>query len=238
MISTLEPLSMCFAERIAQLGDQRPLPMSLADSLIVGADASDATRERMDAIPSSEPNQQTVWRKETLISLLLVVLIVFGGIAFLSGRTPTTPRPTQTAGDTASRPSVSTLHEAASRPSSPSTVDPPRAPAAVPADSPDVPPRSPPAPVTGRPGAPPQTANPAPQNGDVTNLPSRNPEVLFVHRPGVNVRSAPSRTGRVVGTARKGTRFEVTNRRGRWVEGNSGRIKGWISDRFLASNAP
>jgi Bacterial SH3 domain len=220
---------MSFAERIAQLGDQRPLPMSLADSLIVGADASDVTRERMDAIPSSEPNQQTVWRKGTLISLLLVVLIVFGGVAyfFLSGRTPTTPRPTQTAGDIVSQPGVSTLDQAASRPSSPSTVDAARSPAPVQA------------PLTERPAAPPaQIANPAPRNGEATNPASRNLEVLFLQRSGVNVRSAASRTSRVVGTARKGTRFEVTNRQGRWVEVNSGRIKGWISDRFLASNAP
>jgi hypothetical protein len=62
--------------------------------------------------------------------------------------------------------------------------------------------------------------------------------VLFLQRPGVNVRSSPSPTGRVVGSARKGTRFEVTNREGEWVQVESWSLKGWINTRFLGLEEP
>ena len=105
-------------------------------------------------------------------------------------------------------------------------------PAAAPPPSAERPAAPPPA---GTPqGAPPRSQaavqNPAPA--------ARNPEFLFLQRPGVNIRSAPSPTGRVVGSAPKGTRFEVTNRQGEWIEVNGGRLKGWISERFLGASAP
>lgn len=61
---------------------------------------------------------------------------------------------------------------------------------------------------------------------------------LFLQRPGVNVRSSPSPTGTVVGSARKGTRFKVTNREGDWVQVESGSLKGWINTRFLGREEP
>jgi hypothetical protein len=66
--------------------------------------------------------------------------------------------------------------------------------------------------------------------------PSRT--VLILQRPGVNIRSTPSTTGTVVGTAPKGTRFEVANREGDWVQVERGRLKGWIKSQFLASDEP
>ena len=48
---------------------------------------------------------------------------------------------------------------------------------------------------------------------------ARNRDVLFLQRPGVNIRSAPSLTSTVVGTAPKGTRFDVITEMGngcRW----------------------
>jgi hypothetical protein len=68
--------------------------------------------------------------------------------------------------------------------------------------------------------------------------PWENPDIVFLQRPGVNIRSTPSATGAVVGTARKGMRFEVTNREADWVQVESGLLKGWINSQFLAPNEP
>jgi hypothetical protein len=62
--------------------------------------------------------------------------------------------------------------------------------------------------------------------------------VLYLQRPGVNIRSAPSPTGSAVGTAPKGTRFKVTNRQGDWIQVEKGRLKGWINAEFLAPSEP
>jgi hypothetical protein len=67
---------------------------------------------------------------------------------------------------------------------------------------------------------------------------SQNRDVLFSQPAGVNIRSTPSANGSVLGIVPKGTRFEVTNRQGNWVEVESGRWKGWINARFLAPNEP
>jgi hypothetical protein len=73
----------------------------------------------------------------------------------------------------------------------------------------------------------PQTV-PSPQNRDL----------VYLQRPGVNIRSTPSLNGPVVGTAPKGKRFRATDREGDWVEVESGRLKGWIDSQFLGPNAP
>jgi hypothetical protein len=62
--------------------------------------------------------------------------------------------------------------------------------------------------------------------------------VLYLQRPGVNIRSTPSPTGSAVGTAPKGTRFKVTNRQGDWIQVERGRLKGWINAGFLAPSEP
>ena len=67
---------------------------------------------------------------------------------------------------------------------------------------------------------------------------SQNRDTVILQRPGVNIRSTPSANGPVLGTAAKGTRFEVTNREGDWVQVESGRLKGWINSQFLAPNEP
>src|SRR5262249_6122183 len=81
------------------------------------------------------------------------------------------------------------------------------------------------------------TATPFPTESR-QSVPGRNRDVLFLQRPTVKIRSAPSTSGTVVGTAPKGTRFEVTNREGDWVQVERGRLKGWISAQFLAPTAP
>ena len=89
--------------------------------------------------------------------------------------------------------------------------------------------------------ASPQVA-PAARTGNTathqTVPPWENPDIVFLQRPGVNIRSMPSANGTVVGTARKGMRFEVTNREADWVQVESGLLKGWINSQFLAPNEP
>ena len=61
---------------------------------------------------------------------------------------------------------------------------------------------------------------------------------MFLQRPGVNIRSAPSLTASVVGTAPTGTQFTATSRQGDWVQVESTRWKGWISSQFLGPDKP
>jgi hypothetical protein len=63
-------------------------------------------------------------------------------------------------------------------------------------------------------------------------------EILFVQRPGVNIRATPAKRASVVRTAAKGMRIEVTRREGEWVQVKDGRVKGWINTEFLAPTQP
>jgi hypothetical protein len=74
----------------------------------------------------------------------------------------------------------------------------------------------------------PQTAS-TPQNPD---------DLVFLQRPGVNIRSGPSGTAPALGTAPKGTQFTATGREGDWVQVENARLKGWINSQFLAPNKP
>ena len=67
---------------------------------------------------------------------------------------------------------------------------------------------------------------------------SEEQEVVFLQRGDVNIRSTPAQTARVVGKASKGSRFEVKNRNSDWVQVESPRVKGWVSDRFIGSTPP
>jgi hypothetical protein len=84
--------------------------------------------------------------------------------------------------------------------------------------------------------APPNLAG-LPTTTQATNAPLQpddtNREFVTLERSGVNIRSAPSASSRVVGSAPKGARFEVTNRNGHWLEIESDGVKGWISGRFV-----
>jgi hypothetical protein len=68
--------------------------------------------------------------------------------------------------------------------------------------------------------------------------PARTEDILFLQRPGVNIRSTPSTSGSAVGTAPKGTRFKVTSREADWVQVQNGRLKGWINAQFLGATEP
>ena len=68
--------------------------------------------------------------------------------------------------------------------------------------------------------------------------PARAEDILFLQRPNVNIRSTPSISGSVVGTAPKGTRFKVMSRDADWVQVQNGRLKGWINAQLLAPIEP
>jgi len=67
---------------------------------------------------------------------------------------------------------------------------------------------------------------------------AQNPELVFLQRPGVNIRSGPSGTAPALGIAPKGTQFTVTDREGDWVKVENARLKGWINSQFLAPDKP
>ena len=88
------------------------------------------------------------------------------------------------------------------------------------------------------------TSKVAPAAPSGTNMPrptvssSQKPDIVFLQRPGVNIRSAPSTNAGVVGKASKGMRFRVTNREGDWAQVESDQFRGWIKSQFLAANKP
>ena len=67
---------------------------------------------------------------------------------------------------------------------------------------------------------------------------AQNPDLVFLQRPGVNIRSAASANAPVLGTAPRGTQFTATGREGDWVQVENTRWKGWINSQFLAPNKP
>ncbi len=71
-----------------------------------------------------------------------------------------------------------------------------------------------------------------------TTSAAQNTDFVFLQRPGVNIRSAPSGNAPVLGTAPKGTRFTATSREGDWVQVENTGLKGWINSQFLAPNKP
>jgi hypothetical protein len=71
-----------------------------------------------------------------------------------------------------------------------------------------------------------------------TTSAAQNRDLVFLQRPGVNIRSAPSGNAPVLGTAPKGMRFTATSREGDWVQVENTGLKGWINSQFLAPNKP
>jgi hypothetical protein len=100
-----------------------------------------------------------------------------------------------------------------------------------------------PEPPRGASDAIPSAAVPAPSSVEASpqvtpSLVTPKTELLFLQRPGVNIRSAPSGNAPVLGTAPKGTQFTATKREGDWVQVENPRWSGWISSQFLAPNKP
>jgi hypothetical protein len=71
-----------------------------------------------------------------------------------------------------------------------------------------------------------------------TTSTAQNPDLVFLQRPGVNIRSAPSSNAPVLGTAPRGTQFTATGREGDWVQVENTRLKGWINSQFVAPDKP
>jgi hypothetical protein len=71
-----------------------------------------------------------------------------------------------------------------------------------------------------------------------TTSAAQNLDFVFLQRPGVNIRSAPSGNASVLGSAPKGTRFTASSREGDWVQVENTGLKGWINSQFLGPNKP
>ena len=201
-------------------------------------------------------NKSRFGRSAKLITGTAIIIVAFGGISyflFASESLRSSP-PQNTA-------SLSRSEPAAPIPSITSVLpsDPPSSRTAAP--PPSSPPESqttpPPATVWPLPSAqappvswpdPPSLVqvSPRPLSRSTTDsvvarqpaLGSQSSPFVFLQRPGVNVRSTPSLTGSVVGSLPKGTRLEVLERGGEWVQVKSGSLKGWINARFSGPNAP
>ena len=59
-----------------------------------------------------------------------------------------------------------------------------------------------------------------------------------MQKPRVNIRSEPSRRGRVVGSATKGQQFKVVRRVGTWAQVEGDGATGWIGGRLLGPQSP
>jgi hypothetical protein len=59
-------------------------------------------------------------------------------------------------------------------------------------------------------------------------------EEVWVKRPELDVRSAPSVAGNVVATAKKGQQLEVIAREGAWVKVKVGQVEGYVSQNSLS----
>jgi hypothetical protein len=63
-------------------------------------------------------------------------------------------------------------------------------------------------------------------------------QFVFVQRPNVNIRNAPSDRGQIIGIAQFGGRFVVARSDGEWVQVAQGPWRGWIKSRFLSARLP
>lgn len=80
---------------------------------------------------------------------------------------------------------------------------------------------------------------PRPPAGLATLLqgPARG-QIVFVQRPNVNIRNAPSQNAQILGAAQMGGQFMVARRDGEWIQVQQGPWRGWINQRFLGSRLP
>jgi hypothetical protein len=83
-------------------------------------------------------------------------------------------------------------------------------------------------------------ATPAQPARSVTSPPAgpARGQFVFVQRPNVNIRNAPSDRSPVIGIAQFAGRFVVARSDGEWVQVAQGPWRGWINQRFLAPRLP
>jgi hypothetical protein len=144
---------------------------------------------------------------------------------------PAAPEPARNAPQTAAPAPAATQPAVAPPPAAPGPAPAAQPAAPAPAQRVDAASNS----VPDAPPAPPATTRPS-----MSDQPASLPKdaFVFVQRPGVNIRSAPGRSGRVVGTAAKGSRLKVLARSGNWVEIETGSGSGWISGKLLGAQSP
>ena len=179
-----------------------------------------------DAFLAPEPS-----RRKLIAGIAIVAALGAGVLAYFFLASPGTKPPAETAqtSSVASSPTgVGSSSETQVQPA-PTVAEPsPAASSVVP--SPEVP-ASPTAEASSQ-VAPwagtPQTASTAQSPHDL----------VFLQRPGVNIRSGPSGTAPALGTAPQGTQFTATGREGDWVQVENARLKGWINSQFLAPDKP
>ena len=68
---------------------------------------------------------------------------------------------------------------------------------------------------------------------DQANAAPKNDTMLVVMRGPANIRSAPGKGGRVVGTVAKNTTVKERSRSGKWVEVETDNGTGWIAASLL-----
>jgi len=168
-------------------------------------------------------------RRKLITGCAVVALLTMGALAYAFRPTAGDKKETETA-ETA--PAVQSVPAAPVR-SPPQPAEPSlAAPTAV--AWPDLPP-------SGIVEAAPQVAPAARTGGSATRQIAFAPQkqvMVYLQRPGVNIRSTPSLDGALLGSAPKGTRFKVTKRNGDWAQVESDRLKGWIKSEFLGPNEP
>src|SRR5262245_48417340 len=169
-------------------------------------------------------------RRKLIAGVAIVAALGAAVLAYFFLASPEAKPPAETAqtSSVASSPAgVGSSSETQVQPAPTVAESSPEAPGAVP--SPDVP-----ASLTA--AASPQVASTA-VTPQITST-AQNSDLVFLQRPGVNIRSGPSGTAPVIGTAPKGTQFTATGREGEWVQVANTRLKGWINSQFLAPDKP
>jgi Bacterial SH3 domain len=170
-----------------------------------------------EAFPAPEPSRRTLIASIAIVAALGAAAVTY---FFLASPGATPPAETAQTSPLASSPTgvsqVQPATVAEPSPAASSVVPSPEVPASLTAEA---------------------SSQVAPWAGThQTAATAQNPDVVFLQRPGVNIRSGPSGTAPALGTAPKGTQFTATGRQGDWVQVENARAKGWINSQFLAPN--
>jgi hypothetical protein len=175
-----------------------------------------------DAFLAPEPS-----RRKLIAGIAIVAALGATALTFVFLASSGTKPPAETA-QTSPAASSATLSEPQVQPA-PTVAEPAPGASGV-APSPDVPASLPAE-------ASPQVAGNA--VAPLINSTTQGPDdLVFLQRPGVNIRSSPSGTAPILGTAPKGTQFTATGREGDWVQVENARLKGWINSQFLSRDKP
>jgi hypothetical protein len=208
-------------------------PPPADDSFLRGQEFDDTAEHEYFFLPANERELHQILRgsktrRKMIIGSAFVAALAVGALGYVFWPTAIEKQEIEVA---QADPAVQSAPVAPVQAASPASEPLPVAAAALGADLP-------PFPIA---DASPRIAAAAPWKNSPTSetaLPPKSPDIVFLQRPGVKIRSAASTSGEVVGTAPRGTRFKVTTREGDWVRVESGPRKGWINSQFLAPTEP